>query len=266
MMDLMTRVDNRKNDELRKLAVTYNVFPYASGSTLFEIGNTKVLCAITLQQGVPHFLRGKRKGWLTAEYSLMPASTPIRTIREVTSNKRSGRNIEISRLIGRCLRAITNLELLGEQTIFVDCDVLQADGGTRSACIIGAYLALKSAVNQWLGRKILTKDILIDELAAISVGISGDLPVLDLNFVEDNATDADFNFILTRSGKIVEIQGSAESHPINWGNYNYMQDLAIKGAQSLYEFYDQNSCYKSKEEKKLHSNIFSYAKQHFFSK
>lgn len=270
MIDLVTRVDNRKNNELRDLNVTYGVFPYASGSTLFEIGNTKVLSAITLQQGVPHFLRGKKRGWLTAEYSLMPASTPIRTIREVTSNKRSGRNIEISRLIGRCLRSVVNLDLLGEQTIFVDCDVLQSDGGTRTACIIGAHLALKAAIKNWIDKKFIDKSILIDDVTAVSVGISGDLPVLDLNFVEDSSTDADFNFVLTRSGKIVEIQGSAENFPVTWEKYNSMQTLAVKGAQDLYKFYDNNTYITEQEKenklkKSTHSRIFSYAKQQFFS-
>jgi ribonuclease PH len=180
------------------------------------MGKTKVLCAVSLQQGVPHFLRGKKTGWLTAEYSLLPASTPIRTVREITANKRNGRTIEISRVIGRALRSVVNLDPLGEQTIFIDCDVLQADGGTRTACITGAYLALKAAVAQWLHRGIISETILIDELAAISVGLAQDTVLLDLDFIEDSATEADFNFVLTRSGKIIELQGSAEKFPIKW--------------------------------------------------
>jgi ribonuclease PH len=257
------RVDHRKNDQLRSLRVTYDVFSYASGSVLFELGNTKVLCSITLQQGVPHFLRGKRTGWLTAEYALMPASTPVRTVREVTSNKRSGRNIEISRLIGRCLRAVTNLDLLGEQTIFIDCDVLQADGGTRTACITSAYLALKAAVSKWIDKRIIRESILTDELAAISVGIAGDVPILDLNFVEDSATEADFNFVLTRSGKVVEIQGSAESMPVTWDKYYTMQDLALKGAQDLYTFYDRNTYYSRKNQSAAEAFAFhNTSKEH----
>lgn len=257
ILDHIIRVDHRKNDQLRPLCVTYDVFSYASGSVLFEIGNTKVLCAITLQPGVPHFLRGKKTGWLTAEYSLMPASTPIRTVREITSNKRSGRNIEISRLIGRCLRAITNLEILGEQTIFIDCDVLQADGGTRTACITGAYLALKSAIAKWIEKDIIKESLLIDELAAISVGVAGETPVLDLNFVEDSATEADFNFVLTRTGKIIEVQGSAESAPVSWEKYYAMQNLALKGAQDLYNFYDRNQYSLAHNRKNSESSFFN---------
>src|SRR3990170_6150755 len=161
-MSIKRRVANRAADVLRPLKVTYDFFSYASGSTLFEMGNTKVLCSVTIQQGVPHFLRGKRTGWLTAEYSLLPASTPIRSVREVTANKRSGRTIEISRLIGRSLRSVANLNALGEQTVFLDCDVLQADGGTRIACITGAYLALRAAQAQWLQAGIIEKPLLID--------------------------------------------------------------------------------------------------------
>jgi ribonuclease PH len=233
------RAERRAHDQLRPLRVTYDTFSYAAGSALFEMGNTKVLCAVTLQQGVPHFLRGKKTGWLTAEYSLLPASTPIRTVREVTANKRSGRTIEISRLIGRTLRAVVNLELLGEQTIFIDCDVLQADGGTRTACITGAYLSLRAAVTYWVSKGIIPYSILTDELAAISVGLADDNALLDLDFVEDSATEADFNFILTRSGKIVELQGSAERLPLTWDQYDEMRFLAVKGVQELFSFFDK---------------------------
>ena len=234
------RADNRLLDELRPLKVTYDVFSYASGSTLLEMGNTKVLCSVTLQNGVPHFLRGRKTGWLTAEYSLLPASTPIRTVREVTANKRSGRTIEISRLIGRALRAVSNLDVLGEQTIFVDCDVLQADGGTRTACITGAYLALKAAQKSWKARGIINKSLLIDELAAVSVGLSRHGALLDMDFAEDSTIDADFNFVLTRSENIIEIQGSAEKAPVSWDNYENMRLLAVKGAQELFTFFDMN--------------------------
>lgn len=234
------RVKNRSFDELRSLKVTYDVFSYAAGSTLFEMGNTKVLCAVTLQHGVPHFLRGKKSGWLTAEYSLLPASTPIRTVREVTANKRSGRTIEISRLIGRALRAVTNLSVLGEQTIFIDCDVLQADGGTRTACITGAFLALKAAQMRWKHEGIISQSLITDDLAAISVGWGNSGPLLDMDFAEDNAIDADFNFVLTRNGNVVEMQGSAEKAPVAWQDYESMRCLALKGAHDLFEFYDDN--------------------------
>lgn len=236
----LVRVGQRNYDELRPLRVTYDIFNYAAGSALFEMGNTKVLCAVTLQQGVPHFLKGKKSGWLTAEYSLLPASTPIRTVREVTANKRSGRTIEISRLIGRALRSVANLQVLGENTVFIDCDVLQADGGTRTACITGAYLALKSAAANWLDKGVIYEPFLNDELAAISVGISQDNALLDLDFMEDSVTESDFNFVLTRSGKIVEIQGSAEKFPLSWQQYDMMKALSLSGVDKLFRFYDEN--------------------------
>lgn len=241
-VSLKGRAANRAANMLRPLKVTYDFFSYASGSTLFEMGNTKVLCSVTIQQGVPHFLRGKKTGWLTAEYSMLPASTPIRTVRELTANKRSGRTIEISRLIGRSLRSIVNLNVIGEQTIFIDCDVVQADGGTRTACITGAYLALKAAQEKWLDEGCIQEPFLIDELAAVSVGMSASGPLLDMDFAEDSSIDADFNFVLTRSGKIVEIQGSAEKSPLLWSDYENIKDLAIQGSEELFSFFDRVSC------------------------
>src|ERR1700733_6301212 len=189
------RSGKREYNELRPLKVAYDIYSYTPGSVLFEMGNTKILCSVTLQNSVPHFLRGKRRGWLTAEYALLPASTPIRTVREVSANKRNGRTIEISRLIGRSLRSVADLAVLGESTIFIDCDVLQADGGTRTACITGAYLALKAAVVRWLEKGIIHQSLLKDELGAVSVGIADDLTLLDLDFIEDSTTFADFNFV-----------------------------------------------------------------------
>lgn len=159
----------------------------------------------------------------------------------MTANKRSGRTIEISRLIGRSLRSVVNLVALGEQTIFMDCDVLQADGGTRTACITGAYLALKAAQTVWRNEGLLVGDaLLIDELAAVSVGIAHGAPLLDLDFVEDSATEADFNFVLTRAGKLIEIQGSAEKFPLTWDQYESMRTLALKGVDELFAFYDRH--------------------------
>lgn len=234
------RLENRASDELRHLKVTYDVFSYAAGSVLFEMGKTKVLCSVTLQNGVPHFLRGKRRGWLTAEYSLLPASTPIRTVREVTANKRNGRTIEISRLIGRALRSVCNLQVLGEQTVFVDCDVLQADGGTRTACITGAYLALKAAQTVWKERGIIPYSFLNDDLVAVAVGVNNQGAFLDMDFAEDSTTDADFNFVVTRSGGLVEVQGSAEKGPISWDEFDNLKCYALKGAQDMFEFFDMN--------------------------
>ena len=236
-----THAEDRAPDELRHLKVTYDIFSYAAGSLLFEMGKTKVLCSVTLQNGVPHFLRGKRRGWLTAEYSLLPAATPIRTVREVTANKRNGRTIEISRFIGRTLRAVTNLQVFAEQTIFIDCDVLQADGGTRSACVTGAYLALKAAQTVWKERGIIPYSFLKEDLAAISVGINSQGAFLDMNFAQDNTIDADFNYVLTRSGGIIEIQGSADKSPLKWEDYEKMRLLAVKGANDLFEFFDMNA-------------------------
>jgi ribonuclease PH len=235
----LIRLGNRSYDQIRELSVTYDVFSYAAGSTLFQMGNTKVLCAVTLQSGIPHFLKGKKTGWLTAEYALLPASTPIRTVREVTVNKRSGRTIEISRLIGRSLRAVTHLHVLSQHTIFIDCDVLQADGGTRIACITGAYLALRAAQERWKADGTINQDILYDEVAAISVGAGSYGLILDMDFAEDSTMDVDFNFVLTRSNRILEIQGSAERAPLEWHDYGEMERLARLGTEEIFKFFDK---------------------------
>lgn len=243
----MHRANNRQNNELRPLKVVYDIYANAAGSTLFEMGNTKVLCSVTLQNGVPHFLRGKGAGWLTAEYSMLPASTPMRTIRETTAHKRSGRTIEISRLIGRALRSITHLPGLGEQTIFVDCDVLQADGSTRTACVTGAYLALKAAESRWLALGLIRAPIVTEELAAVSVGINAQgEALLDIDYAEDSNISADFNFVLTRSGKIVEMQGTAEAMPISWEAHEKLRMLALRGVEHLGQFFDVH-CFASQQ-------------------
>jgi ribonuclease PH len=234
------RSSRRANDELRPLRVTYDIYSYASGSVLFEIGKTRVLCSVTLQRGVPHFLRGKRRGWLTAEYSMLPASTPVRSIREGTSNKRNGRTVEISRLIGRALRSTVALDVLGEQTIFVDCDILQADGGTRTACITAACLALKAAEKRWIEEGILQEPVVREEVAAVSTGLGQNIILLDMDFEEDNMIAADFNFVFTRSGKIVEIQGTAEKYPVSSDLYLQAWQVAQAGAQELFNFIDMN--------------------------
>lgn len=241
----MRRAHNRPSDKVRALKVSYGVFPYAAGSTLFQIGSTKILSAVTLQSGVPPFLRGKKSGWLTAEYALLPASTPVRTIRDVVSSKRPGRTIEISRLIGRALRAVCAFDMIGENTIHVDCDVLQADGGTRTASICGAYLALAAAQRRWLSEGIISQPFLHDELAAVSVGLSSEGALLDLDYSEDSVTHADFNFVITRSEKIVEIQGAAEKHPFSFDQYAEMQQLSVLGVQELFAFYDENRCHEA---------------------
>lgn len=235
------RPRERDNQEVRPIRVAYDIYPNAAGSVLFEMGKTRVLCSVVMQPGVPHFLRGKKSGWLTAEYSLLPASTPDRVGREATTGRRSGRTVEISRLIGRSLRSVVNLDVLGESTIYIDCDVLQADGGTRSASITAACLALKVAEQRWHHKGIITEPILTDDIAGISVGVIDDAVVLDLNFNEDIMASGDFNFVMTRSGKVVEIQGTAEREPIEWETYQEVCAVAWKGMQQLFTFFDQHT-------------------------
>ncbi len=228
------RNQGRTFDQIRPLNIRYDVFEYASASVFLELGKTKVLCAITLQNSVPPFLKGKKVGWLTAEYSMLPAATHMRKERE-SAVKQNGRSIEISRLIGRVLRSVVSLDQLGERTIVVDCDVVQADGGTRTACISGAYIALKIAVERWLALGKITSTILRDDIAAISVGAKDDTLLLDLDFSEDSSVDADFNFVLTRSGNLVELQGSAEQKPIAWHQVEKMRLLAQKGVEEIFK-------------------------------
>lgn len=227
------RVDGRNYDQIRPVKVTYGVYGNAQGSALFEMGNTRVLCSVMLQDGVPHFLRGSGQGWLTAEYTLLPASTISRTPREASIMRRNSRSIEISRLIGRSLRAVVDLKQLGEKTVYIDCDVLQADGGTRTAAISGAYCALRHAVERWVSRDILSGPFLTDTLAAVSVGWSNDKALLDVNYAEDCKVDADFNFVMTGTGGVVEIQGATESSPIEWSAVVAMRDFAFKGVTDI---------------------------------
>jgi len=232
----MKRVDGRSVDQLRELSLKQNVFEYAPGSVLFEMGKTKVLCAVTLTGGVPHFLRGKGTGWLTAEYALLPASTVTRVSRETSSFRRNGRSIEISRLIGRSLRSVVDLSRFGEHTITVDCDVLQADGGTRCAAICGAQAALNLAVNYWLDVKFIEKTILKNQVAAVSTGVYEGTPLLDLNAFEDNNIDSDFNFVLTDNNEVVEIQGTAELGTVSWKQFDDMRLLAQNATKELCSF------------------------------
>ncbi len=233
MHQSIQRVDGRHCNQLRSIKITYDIFEYASGSVLFELGKTKVLCAVTLQQGVPPFLKGKKAGWLTAEYAMLPASTTNRTPRELSSVSRNGRSVEISRLIGRSLRAAVNLAAIGERTIMIDCDVLQADGGTRTACITGAYLALEQAVQKWIATKIIDTCPIAQPIAAVSVGLKDGQPMLDLDCAEDNDIDADYNFVITQSGAIIEVQGTSEKQPVAWPVFEKVCTVAIQGAQDL---------------------------------
>lgn len=229
----MTRSHARMHNQLRPLKITYDVISYCSASVLLEFGKTKVICAVTLQNTVPPFLKGKRVGWLTAEYAMLPTATHTRKERESLS-KPNGRSLEISRLIGRALRSVVRLDSLGERTIIIDCDVLQADGSTRTTSITGSFLALKLAVARWLKSGKITEQIIQDDLASVSIGLVEDMLLLDLDFAEDSMVEADFNFVMTRSGKVVEIQGAAEKHPIAWGHVEAMHALAFKGITDIF--------------------------------
>lgn len=232
---MIKRHDGRGAADVRPVTCILNPFGYADGSVLLKLGKTQVYCAVTMQNGVPPFLRGQGTGWLTAEYSLLPTSTQVRKQREAVAMKRNNRSIEISRLISRVLRSIVTMHGFGERTITIDCDVLQADGGTRTACITASYLALRKAVECWMASGTLRSNIITDELAAISVGIMGDDVLLDVDYQEDSAVDADFNFVLTRSGGVVEVQGTAEKKPISWDLFERARTLAHVGVESLCE-------------------------------
>jgi len=230
------RNDGRACDHVRPISITYDLFGYATASLLFEIGQTKVLVGISLQNKVPLFLKGKGRGWLTAEYAMLPAATRTRVARESSLQKRNARSVEISRFIGRSLRSVVDLSPIGERTIIVDCDVLQADGGTRVACITAASLALDVAQDRWLQDGTITKPWIKDFLVAVSVGIIGGQLYIDLSQEEDNRADADFNFVLTKQGDIVEIQGTSEKAPISWENFDQLKRLALHGTEQIYEF------------------------------
>jgi ribonuclease PH len=231
------RNDKRTPDQLRPVSFSRGIFEYAAGSVLFEMGKTKVLCAVSLQNGVPPFLRGKGMGWLTAEYALLPMSTETRTQRESSQAHKNGRSVEIARFIGRCFRSIVDVSTIGERTITIDCDVLQADGGTRTAAISGAFLALKMAQEQWLKSRLIAHPIIKDSIAAVSVGVVNDNVLLDLNYEEDSVATADFNFVITQSDKIVEMQGGAETTPLSWDTFEEVRAMAQHGAQKLFALY-----------------------------
>lgn len=225
------RPNNRKSDELRTISLETNFNPYAEGSCLVKCGNTHVLCTATVEDGVPPFLRNTGKGWVTAEYGMLPRSTHTRSSREAAKGKQSGRTQEIQRLIGRSLRAVVDLKLLGERQVVVDCDVIQADGGTRTASITGGYVALALAFKK-MGLK---QSPLTDSIAAISCGILDGGAILDLEYVEDSAADADANFVLTGKGNIVEIQATAEGKVFKQEQFDHLLLLARKGIAELTE-------------------------------
>ncbi len=227
-----TRIDNRNFDQIRETKITPNYSPYAEGSAFIEVGNTKVLCNATVEDRVPFFLRNKGQGWVTAEYAMLPRATHTRTNRETM--RPSGRTMEIQRLIGRSLRTVIDLKVLGERQIFIDCDVIQADGGTRTASITGAYVALALAVKKLMQKGTLKKSPILTEVAAISVGMIAKNPLLDLCYEEDSEADVDMNVVCTGSGKFIEIQGTAEQEPFDREQMNAMLDLAEKGIGQLF--------------------------------
>ena len=229
----MTRPDGRAKDEMRPVKLTTGFTMYAEGSVLAEMGNTRVICTASVEEKVPPFLEGKGLGWVTAEYAMLPRSTNTRKKRDIKSLKLDGRSSEIQRLIGRSLRAVIDRKALGENTIKIDCDVLQADGGTRCASITGAYVALADAVNWMISKGLIEKSPLKDSVSAISVGMSEGQPVLDLDYVEDSSSDTDMNVVMTGSGAFVEIQGTAEGDPFTRDDLNRLLDLAEKGNKEL---------------------------------
>ena len=229
------RPNNRKSDELRSITLETHYNPYAEGSCLVKCGNTHVLCTATIEDGVPPFLRNTGKGWVTAEYGMLPRSTHTRSAREAAKGKQSGRTQEIQRLIGRSLRAVVDLKMLGERQVVVDCDVIQADGGTRTASITGGYVALALAFKKLQASGLIKQSPLTDSIAAISCGIMDGNPVLDLEYVEDSAADADANFVLTGKGNIVEIQATAEGKVFKQEQFDHLLLLARKGITELTE-------------------------------
>ena len=230
----MQRVDGRANSDPRKTHISTNIQEYAEGSVLIEVGSTKIICAVSIEPTVPLFLRSTGKGWITAEYSMLPRSTHTRTNRE-SVDRPKGRSQEIQRLIGRSLRAITDLSLIGEKTIYIDCDVLQADGGTRTAAITGSYVALQYAIDKMIQNNVIESNPLKSQLAAISVGIVEDEILLDLCYEEDSKADVDMNVVMTNNHEIVEIQGTAEKKPFSITTTNKLINLAVKGIDYLFE-------------------------------
>jgi ribonuclease PH len=229
------RADGRRTDQLREITIERGWSANAEGSALISFGGTRVLCTASFTNGVPRWLTGKGKGWVTAEYAMLPRATNSRNDRESVKGRIGGRTHEISRLIGRALRAVVDTKALGENTIVIDCDVLQADGGTRTAAITGAYVALVDAVNWAREKGLVTKDPLLDSVAAVSVGIFDGTPVLDLNYAEDVKAETDMNLVLTGRGQFVEVQGTAEGAPFDRSELNALLDLGAGGCARLTE-------------------------------
>ncbi len=231
--ELSVRHDGRRCDQLRPVQMERGFTIYAEGSVLVCFGNTRVLCNASIEETVPPFLRGQGRGWVTAEYSMLPRATQTRSVREAARGKLGGRTMEIQRLIGRALRAIVDLERLGERTVVIDCDVLQADGGTRTAAITGAWVALADAVDRLVAEQRLPTSPIKDSVAAISCGLVNGQAVLDLDYVEDSTAAVDMNFVMTGDGRFVEVQGTAEAEPFSAAELESLRSLAVQGCQQL---------------------------------
>ncbi len=230
----MARPSGRAADELRRVSFTRRFAKHAEGSVLVEFGDTQVLCAASIEESVPQFLRGKGQGWVTAEYGMLPRATHTRSAREAAKGKQTGRTQEIQRLIGRSLRAVIDLKALGERTITLDCDVLQADGGTRTAAITGGYVALAEARERLVKKRAIAASPLHGQIAAISVGIVAGVPVLDLDYAEDSQAETDMNVVMNNGGAFVEIQGTAEGHAFRRHELDAMLNLAANGIGQLF--------------------------------
>ena len=233
------RDDGRGLNQLREIKITPNYIIHPEGSVLIEFGNTKVICTATVQDGVPPFLRNSGKGWLTAEYSMLPRATETRDQREAAKGKLTGRTMEIQRLIGRALRTAVDLDSLGEKTIMLDCDVIQADGGTRTASITGAYVALAIACKRVLKDGKIKRDVLKENVAAISVGIVDRKAMLDLKYTEDSAAEVDMNVVMNNKMELIEVQGTGEESTFSRGELNAMLDFAEKGLKEIFELQDK---------------------------
>lgn len=229
----MTRPSGRKPEELREVRIQRGFTRHAEGSVLIEFGDTRVICTASVEDKVPGFLRDRGQGWVTAEYGMLPRATNTRTDREASRGKQSGRTQEIQRLIGRSLRAVVDLKRLGVRTIHIDCDVIQADGGTRTAGITGAFVALHDAVSGLISRGLITESPIRDFVAAVSVGICEGVPVVDLDYPEDSACDTDMNVVMTGSGGFVEVQGTAEGVPFSQAQMDALMQLAQRGIREL---------------------------------
>lgn len=229
------RPSGRAADQLRQVSMIRHFTCHAEGSVLIEMGNTKVLCNASVDDSVPRFLRGSGSGWVTAEYGMLPRSTHDRMQREAARGKQGGRTLEIQRLIGRSLRSVVDLEALGERTIVLDCDVIQADGGTRTAAITGAYVALVDAVTHLLKNKLIKKDPIYGQVAAISVGIFDGDPILDLDYQEDSKAETDMNLVMNEAGRFIEIQGTAEGNAFTHEEFLQLLELGKQGVEQLTE-------------------------------